>query len=836
MKLSFKRYVMSILYVIVPLLILLNALCIEIDYLSIIITTIIIITLSLPLHINNKYIRTCVIVIAVLLFIISNNLEDIKLGMQELTNRYSLAMSVYRNKIDNNMDLLETKYLFSLVRLYLEIMIPCLFIVYKNRFWKIVYVDITIPFIALCLSIGKTPSEIEVFLMAFLYVNMIIEKNKDKNSIELDGAREKVIKNIFVNFMLVIIFMVVIFIESLSPYDRSEKFDEYKIQINAFLNGEKSFLQTFENIFNVDLNINTGKAHGGMNNGKLGEVDEIEFSGDEIMKVEISSKYDNFNILPLYIKSFVGAIYTGNSWECADDEIDAAANRVAKLYNISMSEVDEVSAGFLSYDGAYILDGMNSNIRGGVKITVLDDKDRNNYWPYYSYTGLSSSHDGQRENLEESYGTKNFWVEYPYNIPNIYEYYTIKLHYGKYPGKEYVNSEELSKLISVEYSYYEQVAKKYYLDIPESFENIAEEIRNSTISVINTDSYIEQKVCIEDASVEEAGYAPYVKFVKDYLSGRCTYTLSPGKLESNEDFVVKFLTETKEGYCSHFASAGTLMFRAMGIPARYVEGYVVMKADGNDYEYSSVVKDDAAHAWVEIYIKGVGWIPVDVTPASYRNTIEHQIESKDDKSTQTDTTQVTTTRQEITTTPYETTSSNEKPTTNKHEENTDDGPAIDNEALDKTNVAAMIKVFIILAVIIVLFTVIIMFIRIRAINRQQQYISLINSDKYSIIFKRFEKQLLYILKKKKINITYYESTQLMTDKILKADESLDKDMAQNLANIIIKQKYSNEPVKEEEARLMAEAVGRINSNIYNNSNCIGKLSLYYIKCLYLSKK
>lgn len=839
MKLNFKRYAMSILYVIVPLLILLNVLYIEIDYLSIIFTVAIIIAFILLFQIKNKYVRVGFIVVAILLFLISNNFENIKLGVEELTGRYSLAMSRYRNKINKNMDLMETEYLFSLVRLYLEIMIPCLFVVYKNRFWKIVYIDITIPFIALCLSIGKTPSTFEVYLMAFLYANLAMEKDKNKSSIELNDTKERVIKNIFINFVLVVTFIVVMFIESISPYERSEKFDEYKSEINAYLNGEKSILQAFENAFNFI--INEGKAHGGMNNGKLGEVDEIEFSGDEIMKVEISSKYDDFKILPLYIKSFVGVTYTGNRWENADDEIDDAANRIAKFYNISLSEVDEVSAGFLSNRKKYILDD-NNNIKGGVKITVLDEDDRNNYWPYYSYTGLSSSHDGQRERLKEEYGTKKFVVEYPYSIPNSYQYQSISLMFGKYPGKDSTQSEELSKLISIEYSYYEQVVKKYYLDIPESFEDIAEEIRNRTISVIYTDLDFEQgrkEVRIRDASVDEFGYESYIKFVKDYLS-RCTYTLSPGRLNSNEDFVVKFLTETKEGYCSHFASAGTLIFRAMGIPARYVEGYVVMEADGNDYEYSSVVKDDAAHAWVEIYVRGVGWVPVDVTPASYRSVIENQKESSSNKSTD-ENTEVTTTdentsEQPTTTVPEETTSNIEVTTTDKQEGQTGDGSTIESGSPGKPDTLEAVKGFIILAAILVILSLIIMLIRIRAINRQKQYIELINSDKYSIIFKRFEKQLLYILSLKKIKITFYESTGLMADKILKADEDIDSETAHNLAGIIIKQKYSNENVEEEEAKLMAETVGKINSDIYNKSNYIRKLFLYYIKCLYLSKK
>ena len=55
----------------------------------------------------------------------------------------------------------------------------------------------------------------------------------------------------------------------------------------------------------------------------------------------------------------------------------------------------------------------------------------------------------------------------------------------------------------------------------------------------------------------------------------------------------------------HFASAATLLLRWMGIPARYVAGYVAdVPASGHVR-----VPDSAAHAWVEVYIEGYGWEP-----------------------------------------------------------------------------------------------------------------------------------------------------------------------------------------------------------------------------------
>ena len=129
-----------------------------------------------------------------------------------------------------------------------------------------------------------------------------------------------------------------------------------------------------------------------------------------------------------------------------------------------------------------------------------------------------------------------------------------------------------------------------------------------------------------------------IKRIKNYLSANYTYTLAPGKVPENEDFVQYFLTESKQGYCTYFASSAVLMFRELGIPARYVEGYVItpdqitkgekIRRPDAWIEYTSEgtlskeqaaytfnVKDASAHAWVEIFMPGYGWVTVEVTPA-----------------------------------------------------------------------------------------------------------------------------------------------------------------------------------------------------------------------------
>lgn len=103
------------------------------------------------------------------------------------------------------------------------------------------------------------------------------------------------------------------------------------------------------------------------------------------------------------------------------------------------------------------------------------------------------------------------------------------------------------------------------------------------------------------------------ELVASEISQSGSYTTNPGPQPTNRDFVEYFLTEGKQGYCIHYASATTAMLRAIGIPARYVEGYVVGKDSFGSDGWASVSADQA-HSWAEIWLPGIGWIPVDSTP------------------------------------------------------------------------------------------------------------------------------------------------------------------------------------------------------------------------------
>ena len=103
-----------------------------------------------------------------------------------------------------------------------------------------------------------------------------------------------------------------------------------------------------------------------------------------------------------------------------------------------------------------------------------------------------------------------------------------------------------------------------------------------------------------------------VKALEGYLRANYTYNLDIPEFPDNVDTVDYFLFKQKEGYCEHFASALTIMARAVNVPSRLATGYVTGKF--NPFTTYYEVRSSDAHAWVEIYFPHYDWVPFDPTP------------------------------------------------------------------------------------------------------------------------------------------------------------------------------------------------------------------------------
>ncbi|MEL7370690.1 MAG: transglutaminase-like domain-containing protein, partial [Myxococcota bacterium] len=100
--------------------------------------------------------------------------------------------------------------------------------------------------------------------------------------------------------------------------------------------------------------------------------------------------------------------------------------------------------------------------------------------------------------------------------------------------------------------------------------------------------------------------------VKQYLEETTTYSFAR-RYEGDEPTAEFLFSEDRKGYCVHLAHAAAYLMRALGLPTRVSSGYAV-EATNMGGGSSLLIKSADAHAWAELYLRGVGWIPIEVTP------------------------------------------------------------------------------------------------------------------------------------------------------------------------------------------------------------------------------
>ncbi len=99
--------------------------------------------------------------------------------------------------------------------------------------------------------------------------------------------------------------------------------------------------------------------------------------------------------------------------------------------------------------------------------------------------------------------------------------------------------------------------------------------------------------------------------VQSWLQANTRYDLDVPRDPEGVDAVDHFLFETRRGYCEQIATSMALMLRTLGIPTRLVTGYG--PGQRNPLTGYFEVKHSDAHAWLEVYYPGVGWVQYDPT-------------------------------------------------------------------------------------------------------------------------------------------------------------------------------------------------------------------------------
>ena len=244
---------------------------------------------------------------------------------------------------------------------------------------------------------------------------------------------------------------------------------------------------------------------------------------------------------------------------------------------------------------------------------------RNGY--YHNYTLWMSlnleKNDFQTETLTVT-DAKTYMLPYYYMIGGDYDY-------PSYSSEEY-----LSTRTSYTVPYYSYNFEAIGTD-PIKYRIIQSNYENYQIWVNNEYTYITSSLrrtlleAVSDQNFENMDTETAIKAVAKYMRMFGSYKLDyDSALDKSNDIAVDFLINYKEGVCRHYAITATMLYRALGIPARYVEGYIV------DAKANQVTDVKDGHAWVEVFLDGYGWVQIEVTPnGPQQDFIDITVKTKD---------------------------------------------------------------------------------------------------------------------------------------------------------------------------------------------------------------
>jgi transglutaminase-like putative cysteine protease len=158
---------------------------------------------------------------------------------------------------------------------------------------------------------------------------------------------------------------------------------------------------------------------------------------------------------------------------------------------------------------------------------------------------------------------------------------------------------------------YPSEIQRVYLQLPEELPARVRDLSNRLTSEANT-SY--------DKAIA----------IQNYLRSTYPYKLDTPTAPAGRDVVDYFLFDAPGGFCSYYASSMAVLLRIQGIPARVVTGYSMGNYNYTLGAYEIPASD--AHAWVEVYMPGFGWIEFEPTAGQVSPTYQ---ESPDLQPTQT---------------------------------------------------------------------------------------------------------------------------------------------------------------------------------------------------------
>lgn len=321
-----------------------------------------------------------------------------------------------------------------------------------------------------------------------------------------------------------------------------------------------------------------------MPQGRLNNAQSYKPTNKPMLKVVMSSPQS------YYLRGFVGGTYNGSSWQRPENkQLYKSADLFYWLHRNN----------FYGYNQLSVL-SKQLNKDGSENRIIINNVGASTRYMYTPYELDSCSYSLVNKNkiTDTAPVILGAFGQHIYTytaVDNQVKQYTSLLS-GLY-NNDIGDKATADGYMNIE-SHYSDYVYENYLYIPQKAKTTLEGMLGSYKS-----------------SEKHLQYSTAKQSILNVLSSSMEYSTEPDK-GSSDDFATAFLQETHQGYSVHFATAAALMLRYYGIPARYVEGYLITPDDVKDtLSNSEIVIDDAhSHAWAEYYLDGVGWIPFEATP------------------------------------------------------------------------------------------------------------------------------------------------------------------------------------------------------------------------------
>lgn len=318
---------------------------------------------------------------------------------------------------------------------------------------------------------------------------------------------------------------------------------------------------------------------------------------EETLKVEMNHPQE------LYLRGFVGGSYEGMRW----NKLDYSAYEGE--YEGILRWLKQNGFSPLSQFAEY--DRLNSEAQGkSSSYMQVSVENTGAYRKYVYLPAVAKAWENGVDHKDWNVQSKSFFGARRYQFQVAEGEATAD---GMVPGKWLGNPTENSQ------QNYVNAESVYHSFVLDSYTDVEDDLKQK----------IQEEFFAGGKDPEEMDFDELTTQIRQVLRNHIRYTENPVELPDNGDMVSWLLDGEKEGNAIAFASAAVMAYRTAGYPARYTEGYHVSSmdaqaaADAGESELTLTTKN--AHAWAEVYISGLGWMPVEVVPGMYTETYTDQM-------------------------------------------------------------------------------------------------------------------------------------------------------------------------------------------------------------------